>query len=143
MIDEMGVDAFLNATTGLGIDIFLPNKEEANMLTGETEPEAMARAAADIYGGALVILKLDADGALVLQDDQIHRIPAASNNLVDATGAGDSFAGAFLAHFLEHGSAVSAARFATTISAWVIEHPGARPGGDQRLAERLARKHLI
>ena len=60
----------------------------------------------------------------------VRRFP----NLVDATGAGDSFAGAFLARYLTGTSAVDAARFATSISAWVIEHPGARPIGDARLS---------
>ena len=50
-----------------------------------------------LYPSALVILKLDADGALVWQDGEAHHIPPATNNLVDATGAGDSFAGGFLA----------------------------------------------
>ena len=55
-----------------------------------------------------------------------------------ATGAGDSFAGAFLARYLRGASAVDAARFATGISAWVIEHPGARPVPGTRLAHLLA-----
>jgi ribokinase len=138
MIEEMGVETFLESTRGLDIDMFLPNKEEGAKLTGLTDPPEMARALAVIYPTALIILKLDADGALVLLDDEVHHIPPATNNLVDATGAGDSFAGGFLAHYLEHGSAVDAARFATTVAAWVIEHPGARPAGDERLTAILA-----
>jgi ribokinase len=138
MIQEMGVDAFLTATTDLGIDIFLPNKEEGAILTGYKEPDEIARELTAIYPGALVILKLDADGALVWLDDAAHHIPPATNNLVDATGAGDSFAGSFLARYLRGVSAVDAARFATTVSAWVIEHPGARPAPDARLAGVLA-----
>ncbi len=138
MIDEMGVDAFLAATTDLGIDIFLPNKEEGAILTGCKEPLDIARELTAIYPGALVILKLDADGALVWLDDAAHHIPPATNNLVDATGAGDSFAGGFLAHYLRGASAVDAATFATEISAWVIEHPGARPAPDARLVALLA-----
>lgn len=133
MIQEMGVDAFLSATTDLGIDVFLPNKEEGAMLTGCKEPDDIARELTAIYPGALVILKLDADGALVWLDGDAHHIPPATNNLVDATGAGDSFAGAFLARYLGGASAVDAATFATTVSAWVIEHAGARPLSTPRL----------
>lgn len=140
MIDEMGVDAFLTATQSLGIDILLPNKEEGAILTGVKEPSAMARALAELFPTALIILKLDAEGALVLLDDEDHHIPPATNNLVDATGAGDSFAGGFLAHYLESGSAVEAARFATKVAAWVIEHPGARPGPDERLSQILTKR---
>ena len=83
------------------------------------------------------MLKLDADGALVYDDGVATHIPPATNNLVDATGAGDSFAGGFLARYLGGASAVEAAHFATTISAWVIEHLGARPEPDVRLRATL------
>ena len=140
MIGEMGVQHFLSVTQDLGIDILLPNKEEGTMLTGGlTEPEEIAAALAELYPQALIMLKLDADGALVWDGGRGTHIPAGSNNLVDATGAGDSFAGGFLAHYLEHGDAVAAARFATKISAWVIEHLGARPEPDARL--RAALRH--
>ena len=91
-----------------------------------------------LYPSALVILKLDADGALVWQGGEAHHIPPATNKLVDATGAGDSFAGAFLARYLRGVSAIDAARFATEVSAWVIEHPGARPAPGPSLERLLA-----
>jgi ribokinase len=134
MIGEMGVRQFLAVTQDLGIDILLPNKEEGTMLTGGlTDPAEIAPALAELYPGALIMLKLDADGALVHEQGVSTHIPAGTNNLVDATGAGDSFAGGFLAHYLEHHDAVAAARFATSISAWVIEHLGARPEPDTKL----------
>ena len=138
MIEEMGVSQFLACTQDLGIDVFLPNYEEGEVLTGLDEPEAIALSLAKLYPNALIMLKLDADGALVNDKGAITRIPPATNNLVDATGAGDSFAGAFLARYLNGATAVDAAQFATTISAWVIEHLGARPKPDARLRATLA-----
>ncbi len=139
MLQEMGVDTFLSVTRDLGINLFLPNKEEAAVLTGHQQPRSMAKALAELYPTALIVLKLDADGALVLLEEEFHHVPPATNNLVDATGAGDAFAGAFIAHYLEYGAADQAAHFATKVAAWVIEHPGARPSGDQRLNEILGR----
>jgi ribokinase len=133
MIEEMGVNQFLAVTQDLGIDVFLPNYQEGEVLTGLDDPEAIAAALAKLYPQALIMLKLDADGALVYDNGVATPIPPATNNLVDATGAGDSFAGAFLARYLSGSSAVDAARFATSISAWVIEHLGARPEPDARL----------
>lgn len=133
MIQEMGVDQFIGCTSDLGVDILLPNQQEAAVLTGLEEPVEMAARLTEIYPGALVIIKLDADGAYVHGADGGVRIPPATNNLVDATGAGDSFAGGFLAHYLRSGDEVAAARYATLISAWVIEHLGARPLPDARL----------
>jgi ribokinase len=139
MIGEMGIDTFLGYTQDLGVDILLPNFEEGGMLTGLDEPVAIAARLAELYPGALVMLKLDAEGALVYEAGEATVVPPATNNLVDATGAGDSFAGSFLAHYLEHRDAVAAARFATQISAWVIEHLGARPQPDARLRQILRR----
>lgn len=136
-IDEMGVAHFLELTTDLGIDVLLPNKEEGRVLTGETEPERIARRLAELYPGALIIVKLDADGALVL-NDEVKRIPPGPNKLVDATGAGDSFAGAFLARWLATREVMGSARFATLLSSWVIEHLGARPAPDARLRRLIA-----
>ena len=138
MIEEMGVNHFLAVTQDLGIDVFLPNYQEGEVLTGLDEPEAIAAALAKLYPQALIMLKLDADGALVFDNGVATHLPPATNNLVDATGAGDSFAGAFLARYLGGASAVEAAHFATTISAWVIEHLGARPEPDARLRAILS-----
>ena len=137
MIGEMGVTQFLACTQDLGIDVFLPNYEEGEVLTGLDDPEAIAASLAGLYPNALIMLKLDADGALVYDAGVTTHIPPATNNLVDATGAGDSFAGAFLARYLSGSTAIEAAHFATTISAWVIEHLGARPEPDARLRATL------
>ena len=140
MIQEMGVDQFLSWTKDLAIDIFFPNFEEGRVLTGCDEPEAIVRALANTYTDALIILKLDADGALVFDGTTATEIAPATNNLVDATGAGDSFAGAFLAHYLTSNSPVDAAKFATKVAAWVIEHLGARPAADTRLQQIIQSK---
>lgn len=138
MIMEMGVPAFLAACADLEFDIVLPNKEEGQVLTGETSADAIVEGLTKIFPGALIVLKLDADGALVHDGRSSTHIPPATNNLVDATGAGDSFAGAFLSHHLASNSPIDAARFATRVSAWVIEHVGARPSPDGRLRALLS-----
>jgi ribokinase len=137
MIDELGVDHFLSVTQDLGIDLFLPNKEEGAVLTGVKDPVDMARELDQLYPSALIVVKLDADGALVWLDGEAVHVPPATNELVDATGAGDSFAGAFLARYLRGADAVEAAVFANSISAWVIEHPGARPSAGPKLTRLL------
>ena len=135
MIQEMGVDQFLSWTKDLSVNILFPNYDEGRALTGFDEPDEIVRSLANIYDGALIILKLDADGALVFDGKTSTQIPPATNNLVDATGAGDSFAGAFLAHYLVASSPVDAAIYATKVAAWVIEHLGARPATDARLQQ--------
>ncbi len=130
LIAEAGVDEFLGWTQDLGVSLLLPNFDEGRVLSGRNEPEAIARRLSELYDGALVVLKLDAKGALVLcggPDGEVTLVAPATDRLVDATGAGDSFAGAFLAHWSVSGDPVAAARFATPVAAWVIERLGARP----------------
>jgi ribokinase len=136
MIAEMGVEHFLSVTTDLGVDVFFPNKEEGAVLTGEDDPDAIATALGDLYPGAMIVLKLDADGALVRERGVSTSVaPVGADRLVDATGAGDSFAGAFLARWLSGVEPAEAAAFANRISAWVIQRPGARPSPGPRWAD--------
>ena len=134
MIESMGVDAFVAMTSELGVDVLFPNAEEAAALVGEGHPSAMAARLAQLYPGAMIALKLDADGALVLPPGGSPvAIPPQVNRLVDATGAGDAFAGAFLSRWLQGDAPPAAARFAVGVSEWVIQHVGARPPVDVRL----------
>jgi ribokinase len=138
MIQAMGLEVFLDVSRSLAPSLVFPNAEEAATLTGERSPEAMAASLAEIYPGAMVALKLDADGAYVLPAGEAGvAIPPNVNRLVDATGAGDAFAGAFLSRWLRGATPVAAARFAVGVSEWVIQHVGARPLPDAALRAYL------
>lgn len=138
MIAQLGVEPFRAIMRDLAPDILLPNLEEGRVLTGLDDPPAIAARLSAWHPGALILLKRAADGALIHDRGVVTPIPAVGSTLVDATGAGDSFAGAFLAHHLRHRDAAAAARFATRIAAWVIERPGARPDPDARLLSLLS-----
>lgn len=137
MIQEMGAEAFLSLTQDIGIDLLFPNAEEGQVLTGETEPERVAARLAELYPGAMVALKLDAHGSYLLDAGTGTHLPPAPGRLVDATGAGDAYAGAFLAAWLAGGAPTTAAALANRVSAWVIERVGARPERDGALSATL------
>jgi ribokinase len=132
MIAAVGLAGFLEMTTAIGADIVFPNREEGVVLTGEAYPDDIAAALAEVYAGALVVLKLDGDGALVWRDGEGVHVPAVAVDVVDSTGAGDSFAGAFLARWLAGGEPVAAATAAVEVAAWVVGRVGARPPGWSR-----------
>ncbi len=132
MIGEMGVDNFLKFTSDLKIDIFFPNLEEGETITGKSNPDDICLQLKDLYPKAIIALKLDKDGAMVF-NGKINHIPAATNTIIDATGAGDSFSGAFLSHYLQFGDEVKAAVYAVKISSWVVNRVGARPPIDKQL----------
>ncbi len=84
-------------------DIFMLNDEEAVQYTGETNLDSAAQALL-AAGPGTVIIKQGRSGALLVSD-QIHRhIPICPDDgAVDPTGAGDSFAGGFVAHLAVNG----------------------------------------
>jgi 2-dehydro-3-deoxygluconokinase len=98
-------------------DIALPSLDDAQVLTGLEAPEAIA----DFYlrlGCPIVLLKQGKDGVLVATAEGGRTvIPPHPVKAVDATGAGDAFAGALLARLLAGDDAVTAATYANACAA--------------------------
>jgi sugar/nucleoside kinase (ribokinase family) len=75
-----------------------------------------------------VIVKRGASGCAVFGEDEEFDIPAFAVNAVDTTGAGDCFAGAYLAVLARGGSNREAARLANAVGALNVQHMGAVAG---------------
>jgi len=85
------------------VDILLLNDEEARQLSGANSLPAAARAIAAMGPKAVVVKRGDA-GALLFQGDDVFAAPAFPlDNVVDPTGAGDSFAGGFMGYLAARG----------------------------------------
>ena len=138
MISEIGYSEFRTTTAALPVDILFPNRDEGRVLTGETRPKSIARALRQRYPGALVVLKLDKDGCYIIGDDHEQQYTAPDVEVIDATGAGDAFDGAFIARYMRNGDIAAAAQFANAVGAWVVSRYGARPPIDAALAAVLA-----
>ncbi|WP_151727770.1 carbohydrate kinase family protein [Thermogemmatispora aurantia] len=81
--------------------VFLPNRLEAEALTGARDPETAARQLAQL--APLVVIKLGAEGALACQGEQLWHCPAwPVSEVIDPTGAGDAFDAGFI-YALLHG----------------------------------------
>jgi ribokinase len=97
----------LPASLLASIDVLVVNEIEAAMLAGplglHAMPEAFAPAMLRRFGCATVVT-LGAQGALAATEGRIVRIAAPAIAVVDTTGAGDAFTGAFAAA-LDHGVA--------------------------------------
>jgi 2-dehydro-3-deoxygluconokinase len=97
-------------------DILLPSLDDSRQLTGLEQPDAIA----DHYlqlGAPLVALKMAADGCLIATASERFRLPGHPVRAVDATGAGDTFDGAFLARRLAGDDVRAAARYANVAAA--------------------------
>jgi len=128
-------------------DIALPSLDDARILTGLDAPEAIA-AFYLALGPPLVLLKCGAAGALLATAAGArHVIPPHRVAAVDATGAGDAFAGALLARLLAGDDPLAAAHYANACAALATTGYGAvaplpRPAAvrallDQRLDQPL------
>jgi sugar/nucleoside kinase (ribokinase family) len=109
------------------VDILFVNREEGRMLTGLSEPLEAARKLRDA-GATTVVVKLGGEGCLVLSGNEHRFVPAFDVTVVDTTGAGDCFAGAFLAAVQRGCSIWEAARLGNAAGALSVRRVGAVGG---------------
>jgi ribokinase len=137
MIEKIGKERCLEYFKELPIDMFFPNIAEGKLLSGEQQPEKVVCTLAELFPFAIIVLKLGANGVFIRKDEQTIHVEAAVDSIIDSTGAGDSFAGAFLSKFLTGTPPAQAGAFAVKVSSWLANHIGARPKGDEELQSIL------
>jgi 2-dehydro-3-deoxygluconokinase len=106
-------------------DILLPGMDEAQLLTGFSDPELAARELLTL-GPQLVVIKLGASGALALDGDgKVTRAPAVRvERIVDPVGAGDAFAAGLLTSLLRAFPLEEALALANRCGALAMLNPG-------------------
>ena len=87
-----------------GADIFLPNLEEAEALTGLADPAAALAQLASEF--PIVALKCGGEGAMLAAAGQTLALPSRQVEVIDTTGAGDAFNAGFL-HCWLNGAALA------------------------------------
>ncbi len=92
-------------------DYFLPSLEDAEQLTGISDPKDII----DYYlnlGAKNIILKLGPNGVMIANDNDHHHIEGIKVDTIDATGAGDTFDGVFISKILQGATMEEAAKYA-------------------------------
>ena len=79
------------------IDIFMPNAMEAMRLARISD---LTQAIARLRTSPLVVVKAGFEGAIAARAGEVLKVPGIPREVVDTTGAGDSFDAGFLAGFL-------------------------------------------
>jgi 2-dehydro-3-deoxygluconokinase len=105
-------------------DICLPSFDDISAITGLTEPDALVDHCLRA-GAKVVALKLGERGAIVADANERHRIEPHPCKSVDATGAGDTFGGAFVARRIAGDSLLDAGRYAAAAAALSTQGYGA------------------
>lgn len=105
-------------------DILLPSLDEAQILTGLDNKEDILNFYLQ-FEPEILALKCGSEGAIVIFEGRKEYIPALNVNAIDTSGAGDTFAGAFLAQIIQGESPFEAARFAVVASGISVQGYGA------------------
>lgn len=131
------VDAAVNGMRSVldFVDVMKLSDEETELLTERSAPEEAAEVLL-AKGVKIVAVTLGADGALICTKEGKVIVPGYKANLVDTTGAGDSFWGGFLHKLLESGKrpedvsleeAAAFAKYGNAVASLCVEKRGAIP----------------
>jgi len=121
---NLWIDLFPNDVIKLikKVDIFLLNDEEAIQLCGHNNLNNIMNEFLS-YGPKIVIIKMGSKGSLIGFKDQVIRVSCVPNvEVVDPTGAGDSFAGGVLGYIAQHGleDPVKAVMHGTAVASFTV-----------------------
>jgi ribokinase len=129
------IDAALLALT----DFLIVNEIEGKALSGHDEPNAIGEALLRRVAKGVVITLGAAGAALFEPHSPPHRQPAFKTEVVDTTGAGDAFTGAFAARWARTGDARSALAWGAAAGAKACAARGAAVSyGEAAAIEALA-----
>jgi ribokinase len=111
------------------VDILLPNKEGAKSITKSNSPEEAARALIK-KGVKCIIMTLGNKGALITTEKYQKIVPSYPiDKVVDTTGAGDTFNGAFsIGYWINGWDLEKSVKYANAAAALKIKKLGARTG---------------
>ena len=106
------------------IDYLFCNGEEGAILTGKDEPEDIASALFE-QGAKHILVKLGERGCYIKSHALTRYFNAFKNaKVLDTTGAGDTFAAAFIYALSNHSSLEDCVRFANAAASICVEHRG-------------------
>jgi 2-dehydro-3-deoxygluconokinase len=105
-------------------DLFLPSLEDMTTLTGLTQAQDIIQWS-HAQGAAQVVLKLGPEGALASDGHHPRQVPGHAVTAVDATGAGDCFAGNLLARLSAGDDLWAATAYANAAAALSVQGFGA------------------
>ena len=86
---DFGIEAEGVVDVLQALDIFVPNETEAVQFTGTADAEAALEVLARHV--RTVVIKCGANGAIAIHEGHRYTVPAPRVEVVDTTGAGDSF----------------------------------------------------
>ena len=103
----------------------LVNQGEAEALAGVTGKDACIAKLAELYPGSTLVMTLGASGVMCWKNGAVFSQAAYKTQVVDTTGAGDTFTGFYLAEILSGSTQEEALRTASAAASLSISKCGA------------------
>jgi len=104
--------------------IVLPSRQDYQLMYGIDDPDEQIHFTAGLTDGEIA-LTCDEDGCRLRADGKTIALPTRAVQVVDTSGAGDSFNGAYLAARLNGKSPMEAVQAGLALAAKVVAQPGA------------------
>ena len=116
-----------NLQTCREIDYFLPNRREAEYLTGKEHPGEVLEGLEQL-GFTHTVIKLGAEGAAIRTGGHMLQVPSPRIRVVDTTGAGDAFDAGLIDAVLDGADPLHLLRRAAACGAYSTRMVGALQG---------------
>lgn len=103
-------------------DLFFLNRDEALSLSQKENFDD----ALEFFKNSqkMVVITLGKDGAIFIKGEEFFKVNAYKTEVVDPTGAGETFAGGFLASYILYSNPLLSLKYGTLLSSFVIENFG-------------------
>lgn len=109
-------------------DFFLPNSDEAKLITGKTEPEEQAKQLLKYNPEITVIITMGGNGSLLRTKDKIIRASSYKIKAVDSTGGGDAFSAGLIFGVMNNWNLTETLKLASAMGASAVRKIGTTPG---------------
>lgn len=121
-------------------DVFLPNSDEAELITGLADPLKQAERFCQA-GAKTVVVTCGSDGAVLISDAVQFRSDVFTVPFVDGTGSGDAFDAGYIHALLDGDDAQGCLKVGSALGASCVQDTGATAGvfSQQQLADFLGK----
>lgn len=109
-------------------DYFLPNQDEARILTGKEDPESQAEVFLKYNPEMVVVKTMGREGALIRTKDKVIRSKVYKVDIVDPSGGGDAFDAGFIFGILQGWNLEKTLQFASAMGASAVTAIGCTTG---------------
>jgi len=121
---NVGLRRWTNLQLLQKIDVYKSSVDEIRMVTGLKNPRSAMRKVAD-YGVPIVIVTKGVEGSTLLYEGKSYAVPVCKPRIIlDPTGAGDAFIGAFLAEYIQGKNPLWCACVGSAASSFLLEGVG-------------------